>query len=48
MTQCISECIEGELKEALAETKYFSILMDGSTDCAVVESELMYVIYEIW
>ena len=35
-------CIEGELKEALAETKYFSILMDGSTDCAVVESELMY------
>ena len=33
------------LKEALAETKYFSILMDGSTDCAVVESELMYVIY---
>ena len=45
MTQHISECIEGELKEALAETKYFSILMDGSTDCAVVESELMYVIY---
>lgn len=23
MTQCISECIEGELKDALAETKYF-------------------------
>ena len=45
MTQCISECIEGELREALAETKYFSILMDGSTDCAVVESELMYVLY---
>ena len=45
MTQCISECIEGELKDALAETKYFSILMGGSTDCAAVESELMYVIY---
>ena len=36
MTQCISECIEGELKDALAEPIHFSILMDGSTECAVV------------
>ena len=45
MVMCIGQCIENELKKALAEAKYFSILMDGSTDCSAVESELMYIIY---
>ena len=45
LTNCVGESLEDELKATLAETRYFSILSDGSTDAGVIEQELFYVLY---
>ena len=45
LTSCVGESLEDELKTTLAETRYFSILSDGSTDSGVIEQELFYVLY---
>lgn len=45
MTSVAAEVLEGELEAALAKTRYFSILSDGSTDSGVVEQDLVYVLY---
>ena len=45
LTTCVGESLEDELKATLAETRYFSILSDGSTDSGVIEQELFYVLY---
>ena len=45
LTSCVGESLEDELKATLAETRYFSILSDGSTDSGVIEQELFYVLY---
>ena len=45
LTSCVGESLEDELKATLAETRYFSILSDGSTDAGVIEQELFYVLY---
>ena len=42
---CVGESLEDELKATLAETRYLSILSDGSTDAGVIEQELFYVLY---
>ena len=44
-TDCVGISLKNELKQELSNAKYFSILMDGSTDCAVMEQELFYIIY---
>ena len=44
-TDCVGNSLKNELKQELSNAKYFSILMDGSTDCAVMEQELFYIIY---
>ena len=41
----ISEEIHTPVKENLAKANYFSVLVDGATDTATVEQELVYVRY---
>ena len=45
LTSCGGEALEDELKASLAESRYFSILSDGSTDSGVIEQELFYILY---
>ena len=44
-TCLIGETMRSEVLDALKQANYISILMDGSTDCSVVEKELVFVMY---
>ena len=44
-TCIIGETMRDEILASLKQAKYFSILMDGSTDSSVIEKELIYVMY---
>ena len=44
-TCLIGEIMRSQILDGLAHAKYISILMDGSTDCSVVEKELFFVMY---
>ena len=41
----IGETMRNEVLDSLKQAKYFSVLLDGSTDCSVTEKELIYVMY---
>ena len=45
MTSCVAESLVLQLHAALAKSRYFSILSDGSTDKGTVEQVLMYIIF---
>lgn len=42
-TMILGDTMEDDLKKELAESDFFSVLVDGSTDCSVIEKELIFV-----
>lgn len=44
-TECIAEDKKDALKRQLANTLYFSVCCDGSTDVSVTEKEIIFIIY---
>ena len=44
-TSCIAESLSVDLVSSLDKSNYFTLLMDGSTDSAISENELIYVLY---
>ena len=44
-TVLIGETLRQAVAEGIKSSTYFSVLMDGSTDCSVVEKELVYVLF---
>lgn len=42
-TMTLGDELEDKLKQQLKETDFLTVLVDGSTDCSVLEKELVYV-----
>ena len=45
LTDCIAEVKKEDLIKAISTSNYFSILTDGSTDSAVIEEEVLYLLF---
>ena len=43
--ECIGDDLKCQLNVDLAKAKFFSVLCDGSTDSAVIEEEVIYLLY---
>ena len=44
-TDCIAEVKKEDLIKAISTSNYFSLLTDGSTDSAVIEEEVLYLLF---
>ena len=44
-TDCIAEVKKEDLIRAISTSNYFSLLTDGSTDSAVIEEEVLYLLF---
>ena len=44
-TDCLAEIKKEDLIKAISTSNYFSLLTDGSTDSAVIEEEVLYLLF---
>ena len=44
-TDCVAEVKKEDLIKAISTSNYFSLITDGSTDSAVIEEEVLYLLF---